>query len=84
MSEATAGTGTTVSAWRSGFGSELGLTDEQAAELEAVIEKNHDTARPILGGVAIEQFDALRQQFRDDIREHLTEEQRTRFDRLAC
>lgn len=62
---------------------ELELTPEQAERLEVVLGKNHETAHAFWEASRRE-FDELRQQFRKDIREVLTDEQRTKFDRLLA
>lgn len=62
---------------------ELDLSQEQAATLQGVIEGNHEKAHQFWRESRAE-FDDLRQQFRDDIRQHLTDEQRVRYDRLLA
>ena len=62
--------------------SELDLTAEQAAALEDVMNKNHEIAREFWRESRLE-FGELRQQFRQDIRSTLTEEQKQRFDRFV-
>lgn len=63
--------------------SELALTSEQRASLREVLEENHDTAHEFWEQSRAE-FDELRQSFRRDIRELLTEEQRERYDRMLA
>lgn len=63
--------------------SRLGLTDEQVARLEEVMSENHETARQFWRN-SREEFETLRQQFRADIRELLTEEQRVAFDEMVA
>lgn len=63
--------------------SNLDLTDEQAAELESVMNENHETARAFWRNSRSE-YEALRQQFRADIRELLSDEQRGRFDEMVA
>lgn len=62
---------------------ELALEPEQTREVERVLENNHDTARQFWSE-SRQQFDALRQQFRNEIRAVLTAEQATRFDTLLA
>lgn len=63
--------------------SRLGLTDEQVARLEEVMNENHETARQFWRN-SRKEFETLRQQFRADIRELLTEEQRVTFDEMVA
>ncbi len=62
---------------------ELALGPEQSRDIERVLEGNHERARQFWAG-SRQRFDALRQQFRSDIRAVLTEEQATRFDDLLA
>jgi hypothetical protein len=62
---------------------ELALTPEQSREIERVLEGNHETARKFWAE-SREQFDALRQQLRNELREVLNEEQAARFDALLA
>ncbi len=62
---------------------ELALGPEQSRDIERVLEGNHERARQFWAE-SRQQFDALRQQFRSDIRAVLTEEQATRFDDLLA
>ena len=61
----------------------LELTETQAAELEKVLERNHETARRFWSE-SREGYEAIRQQFRRDIRALLTEEQREKFDAMVA
>lgn len=62
---------------------ELHLSDEQSVELEKVLARNHDTAHQFWKQSRVE-FDALRQQFREDIATLLDDEQRVRFRELLA
>lgn len=61
----------------------LELTDEQTAKLEKVLERNHETARQFWSE-SREGYEAIRRQFRSDIRELLTDEQREEFDAMVA
>lgn len=63
--------------------SRLALTDEQAARLDTVMKENHETAREFWRN-SRQEFETLRRQFREDIRELLTEEQRVTFDQMVA
>ena len=71
------------SRFRARLQEELALGPEQSRDIERVLEGNHETARQFWAE-SRQQFDALRQQFRSDIRGVLTEEQATRFDELLA
>jgi len=60
----------------------LDLTEKQASELEEVMNRNHETARQFWSE-SRDEYEALRKQFRRDIRELLTEAQRREFDDMV-
>ena len=61
---------------------ELGLDEEQQAQLDAFLEANRSEARAFWDD-ARTGYRELRERFRDQIRGILTEEQRAAFDRLV-
>ncbi len=61
----------------------LELTEEQATQLEAVMNANHETARKFWGD-SRQEYEALRQQFRADIRGLLNNEQQVKFDEMVA
>ena len=61
----------------------LDLTDDQAARLEEVMNRNHDTAHQYWKD-SRQEYEAIRQQFRADIRELLNEEQQVKFDQMVA
>lgn len=61
----------------------LALTDGQAAELEAVMNENHETARQFWDN-SRKEYEALRQQFRADIRAVLNDDQQSKFDDMVA
>ena len=61
---------------------ELDLDQEQTEVLAAVVNKNHETAQTFWRESRRE-FEALREQFRTDVRATLTDEQKVRFDELV-
>ncbi len=71
------------SRFRARLQEELALGPEQTRDIERVLEGNHEIARQFWAESRRE-FEALRQQFRSDIRDVLTEEQATRFDALLA
>ena len=60
----------------------LALTSDQAAQLEAVMNRNHERARAFWKD-SRSQYETLRGQFRHDIRELLNEEQKVEFDTMV-
>ena len=61
----------------------LDLKSDQVAELEAVVNRHHETARAFWKD-SRSQFETLRVQIRRDIRELLTEEQKVEFDTMVA
>ena len=61
----------------------LDLTDDQAARLEEVINRNHETAHQYWKD-SRQEYEKIRQQFRADIRELLTERQQVKFDEMIA
>jgi Spy/CpxP family protein refolding chaperone len=61
----------------------LELTEEQAAQLEKVMNDNHETARQFWGD-SRQEYEALRRQFRADIRGILSDEQQVKFDEMVA
>ena len=61
----------------------LELTDEQAGRLETVMNENHETAREFWGNSRTE-YEALREQFRADIRGLLSDAQKVKFDEMIA
>jgi Spy/CpxP family protein refolding chaperone len=61
----------------------LDLTDEQVTQLTAVMNENHEIAREFWGNSRRE-YEALRGQFRADIRALLNDEQRVKFDAMVA
>lgn len=61
----------------------LDLTDEQVVRLEDVMERNHETAHEFWRN-SRQEYEALRKQFRADIRELLTDEQQVKFDAMVA
>ena len=61
----------------------LELTEEQVAQLETVMNDNHETARQFWGN-SRQEYEALRQQFRADIRGLLSDEQQVKFDEMVA
>ncbi len=61
----------------------LDLTSGQVAELEAVVNRHHETARAFWKD-SRSQFETMRVQIRRDIRELLTEEQKVEFDTMVA
>ena len=63
--------------------SRLDLTDDQAARLEEVMNRNHETAHQFWKD-SRQEHETIRQQFRADIRELLNEEQQVKFDEMVA
>lgn len=63
--------------------SRLDLTDDQAARLEEVMNRNHETAHQFWKD-SRQEYETLREQFRADIRELLTEEQQVKFNEMVA
>ncbi len=61
----------------------LELTDDQAARLEEVMNRNHETAHQYWKD-SRQEYETIRQQFRADIRELLNEEQQVKFDQMVA
>ena len=61
----------------------LDLTDDQAARLEEVMNRNHETAHQYWKN-SRQEYETIRQQFRADIRELLNEEQQGKFDEMVA
>ena len=61
----------------------LDLTDDQAARLEEVMNQNHETANEFWKN-SRQEYEALRQQFRADIRGLLTDDQQGKFDEMVA
>ena len=61
----------------------LDLTDDQAARLEEVMNRNHETAHQYWKD-SRQEYETIRQQFRADIRELLNEEQQVKFDQMVA
>ena len=61
----------------------LDLTDDQAARLEEVMNENHETAHEFWKN-SRQEYEALRKQFRADIRELLTDDQQVKFDAMVA
>ncbi len=61
----------------------LDLTDDQAARLEEVMNRNHETAHQYWKD-SRQEYETIRQQFRADIRELLNEEQQGKFDQMVA
>jgi Spy/CpxP family protein refolding chaperone len=62
---------------------ELDLTGGQTAQLDQVLEKNHETAARFWQDSRT-RFDELRMSFREDIRSLLNPEQRVKFDEMLA
>lgn len=69
--------------WFNKLTSELDLSPDQQERLQAVLSKNHDTAHAFWSQSRAE-FDELRETFRNDIRQLLTEEQKARYDAMLA
>ncbi len=61
----------------------LDLNSDQVVQLEAVVNRHHETARAFWKD-SRSQFETLRVQIRHDIRELLTEEQKVEFDTMVA
>ena len=61
----------------------LDLTDDQAARLEEVMNRNHETAHQYRKD-SRQAYETIRQQFRADIRVLLTERQQVKFDEMIA
>ena len=61
----------------------LDLNDDQAARLEEVMNQNHETANEFWKN-SRQEYEALRQQFRADIRGLLTDDQQGKFDEMVA
>ena len=61
----------------------LDLTDDQAARLEEVINRNHETAHQYWKN-SRQEYEKIRHQFRADIRELLNERQQVKFDEMIA
>jgi len=61
----------------------LDLTDDQAARLEGIMNKNHETAHEFWQN-SRQEYEALRRQFRADIRGLLNEDQQVKFDEMVA
>ena len=61
----------------------LDLSDDQAARLEEVINRNHETAHQYWKN-SRQEYETIRHQFRADIRELLNESQLVKFDEMIA
>lgn len=61
----------------------LDLSDDQAARLEEVIDRNHETAHQYWKN-SRQEYEKIRQQFRADIRELLNEGQQLKFEEMIA
>lgn len=61
----------------------LDLTDDQATRLEEVMNQNHETAHEFWTN-SRKEYEALRQQFRADIRGLLSDDQQVKFDEMVA
>ena len=60
---------------------ELGLSPQQKAQIDGILEANHRRAHAFWEGARVE-YGKLRGRFRQDIRGVLTQDQQRRFDEL--